>query len=609
MKKRIIKTEMETENHSNGTKRKSRTGKRSLWKIGVLLLAVILSVTGCKKDKETPPEVSIEEKVEQAFETIKLTADSILLSDDPIVGFEAIVEEYRKIDGVDSIENGANGIFVKFISGEMVGWFIPPEFTPSIIDEMSVQNIKSSIKQSHSTRAFTPKSVCLLDQQDGEARDQKLRDSCLSALEHAFSVNNWSVTKKIGQQVTLDFVANHLADYDAIYYIAHGIDAHGKTWILTNGRINNTIGQGNNLIRVFPRTNLINGTIVMESKYAFCGDFIRHYYTPGSFTGDIIYMVACQSMGSAGSTNLSMARAFTDHGGASVYIGWDETNWSGEEAGKNIYEVLLQGKTLGETWQWLSQNRPDLMLNTRTVLNHSRMRRGLPLLPAGAHFDADLMYYPPSADTVRLVNPNITMIADTAVNISFSLKTLGSVTLYWGDGNFQKFPQAGDDILCEHTYTAPFIDQTIRIEGRVEILKCINNKLSVLDVSNSPALKQLWCSTNKLSVLDVSKNPLLIYLACINNKLTALDVNKNTILKELYCGKNAITSLNVSNNTILTILECRNNKLEKEALNSLFNSLHDNWSGEQKRVIINDNPGAGDCDRRIALDKGWSFAL
>ena len=95
----------------------------------------------------------------------------------------------------------------------------------------------------------------------------------------------------------------------------------------------------------------------------------------------------------------------------------------------------------------------------------------------------------------------------------------------------------------------------------LNILRCTDNQLTALDVSENTALTKLNCCFNKLTSLDVSKNTALTILECNANRLTSLDVSKNTALTELNCSVNELTSLDVSKNTALTILYCNDNQL------------------------------------------------
>ena len=93
-------------------------------------------------------------------------------------------------------------------------------------------------------------------------------------------------------------------------------------------------------------------------------------------------------------------------------------------------------------------------------------------------------------------------------------------------------------------------------------LKCSENQLTELDVSQNKELEYLDCVGNQLTELDVSQNPALKYLHCSDNQLTELDVRSNTALERLLCQKNQLTSLDVSQNTNLVRLSCSDNKID-----------------------------------------------
>jgi hypothetical protein len=68
------------------------------------------------------------------------------------------------------------------------------------------------------------------------------------------------------------------------------------------------------------------------------------------------------------------------------------------------------------------------------------------------------------------------------------------------------------------------------------------NRVTSLDVSKNPLLRDLICAENQLRVLDVSKNSALYWLSCFSNQLTALDVSGKTALYYLDCRYNYIRS-------------------------------------------------------------------
>ena len=136
-------------------------------------------------------------------------------------------------------------------------------------------------------------------------------------------------------------------------------------------------------------------------------------------------------------------------------------------------------------------------------------------------------------------------------------------------------------------------------------LGCSGNQLTSLDVSKNAALTSLVCFNNRLTSLDVSKNTKLTNLRCYGNQLTSLDVSKNAALSDLLCHINRLTSLDVSKNTVLTLLSCNDNQLTSNALNVLFETLHNNASEREKTIYIGGNLGTETCTRSIAEKKGW----
>ncbi|MFY0650453.1 MAG: DUF5018 domain-containing protein [Cyclobacteriaceae bacterium] len=92
-------------------------------------------------------------------------------------------------------------------------------------------------------------------------------------------------------------------------------------------------------------------------------------------------------------------------------------------------------------------------------------------------------------------------------------------------------------------------------------LRCFNNTISLLDLSENTALEYLDCSGNQLTSLIISPESPITYLHCKVNQLTVLDVSSNTMLKDLNCFNNQLTSLDVSNNTELEHLQASGNRI------------------------------------------------
>ena len=95
----------------------------------------------------------------------------------------------------------------------------------------------------------------------------------------------------------------------------------------------------------------------------------------------------------------------------------------------------------------------------------------------------------------------------------------------------------------------------------LEILECMGNQLTTLDVTKLTNLTVLVCNGNQLTTLDVTGLTNLTTLICSGNQLTALDVTKLTNLTDLECNDNQLVSLDVSTLEELEYLWCHGNKM------------------------------------------------
>ena len=171
-----------------------------------------------------------------------------------------------------------------------------------------------------------------------------------------------------------------------------------------------------------------------------------------------------------------------------------------------------------------------------------------------------------------------------------------NLTIDWGDGEVRKITDATSNI-----FSRSYSDTS---ERRITI--------------TGDNIKSLMCRNSQLTALDVSRNTALEDLDCRNNQLTTLDVSNNTALTRLDCNYNQITKLDVSENSALILISCVGNQLTAPVLNDLFRILP-NYSGLDgigAAIFIStrinpgsefNNPGTLDCDRSIAVKKGWVF--
>ena len=89
-----------------------------------------------------------------------------------------------------------------------------------------------------------------------------------------------------------------------------------------------------------------------------------------------------------------------------------------------------------------------------------------------------------------------------------------------------------------------------------------HNRLTTIDLSNNTKLTYLAVDRNQITSLDVSGLPLLEKLMFQHNKkITSIDVSHNPALKELYCHNCSLADLDLSANPALTLLRCYSNDI------------------------------------------------
>jgi len=228
--------------------------------------------------------------------------------------------------------------------------------------------------------------------------------------------------------------------------------------------------------------------------------------------------------------------------------------------------------------------------------------------------------------------PNQMTMTTQYSNVSIHMAGVGTVTFDWGDKTeIKTYPLLDYNNVgwqhYNHVYSGVSA-HTTTISGNgltwfscintgttqldvsrnpeLTVMSCADNPLKSLDVSSNTQLRTLFCHGNELTDLELSKNTELRILGCFGNDLTDLDVSNNTELVTLWCYSNQLSSLNFSFNSNLYFVNCHSNLLTSEALNALFETLHDNmFPGRIKIIYIGANPGTNDCNRSIAENKGW----
>jgi hypothetical protein len=372
---------------------------------GSFAKCLFMAVTGCMcflscdfiEDvfgKEEDDNTTKEEKVEKAYQKIKLTADSILLSDDPIAGFEKMKEKYKqskKYEFVKDMEVTDVGFFIELTNGYTKGWLIVPSDVQTSTYS-SPKQVLDKISDLKSTGYGPKKKIAIVN---CRSNDFVNRNDIAYEIASLFDNKDWEVVPIYGKQANLNFFRTKLNEYDVVYIDAHGFanskrsgivagnsEERGYT-ILTIEEIlsQQTLeNQGDITIRVFGGDSL---PTKLSTEPIITGDDITYNYSDASFHNSLIYLTSCNILRYP---ELFAARLIDK--GAGVVIGYDNNVSISPDAGKELLSSML--------------------------LNNYNLSQAYNELPAKYKYDyfeffpfsfrrCTLTYYPKTAGNYRLV--------------------------------------------------------------------------------------------------------------------------------------------------------------------------------------------------------------
>ncbi|MDR1593494.1 MAG: hypothetical protein LBS43_03270 [Prevotellaceae bacterium] len=313
----------------------------------ILMLSIALvMLNSCKKNKgedNTP----IEEKIEQAYQEIKATADAILLSDDP--NFYTLAQECEKREEVKKAEATDDGLMIEFTNGMIRGWLKTQNDSEN--PDYHAQQIRSAVKKSaqstqqNTTAGTANAKICIVNAvyNNEDPFFYQCRDS-VTNIANLFASKGWDVDIKNGEEASVMFYKNEMNNYDAIYNITHGTLGLDNTWIITGESLRNSNSDGyvtaNRQMAVIAMDEMRDGKEVVISYWALSGQFFSANYADKNFPNTFIYLVACHGL----EYPEQFAKIFVDNG-AKVVVGWDNSNCLGVYTGNVLLANILNNNT------------------------------------------------------------------------------------------------------------------------------------------------------------------------------------------------------------------------------------------------------------------------
>jgi hypothetical protein len=212
--------------------------------------------------------------------------------------------------------------------------------------------------------------------------------------------------------------------------------------------------------------------------------------------------------------------------------------------------------------------------------------------------------------------PNIMMTLTPKKGVvEFKLTGDCEMIIDWGDGpekttaTLTNGNRPGRPDKFSHTYSDNAVRTISIFADTIKQFECYAHEITMLDVSNCPALIRLSCYNNQITSLDVSKNTNLQRIHCNTNNIESLNVSNNPLLQVLHCYENKIETLDLSKNPKITSVECHGNRMSAEALDAMFESINTEKNHAAQKLTVKNNPGSADCNIQIAIDKKWNVEM
>jgi uncharacterized protein YfaP (DUF2135 family) len=292
-----------------------------------------------------------QQRIQSAYEAVSASADSVLVTDDPSRGFDAMLASYREIAGVEDAWLTDEALFVKYEDGGIVSWYlaedpiVPPYFPQgSELDWRAAERPPAALMG-----PIGRQDVLLMNQVSNDERFHHV-NRITNELNSTLAGNGFTVAQRDNEDIELGFLDSELSDYGLIFITTHGMYDGTHHWFLTGERgsllelmtvrlldwINDRVAIGKTRERHGARS-------VVVSYFKVSNDFIDHHYGAGDFPNSLVYFNACQIfMG-----NNQMGEVFASKG-AQATVGWTESQCSGHFTGQMLIDAMVGGLTLGE---------------------------------------------------------------------------------------------------------------------------------------------------------------------------------------------------------------------------------------------------------------------
>jgi hypothetical protein len=342
---------------------------------GLLILAVILTVSCHKKEEPVFNEDRMEEVCKRVEEATSLISEYYHRSNS-IEDFLLCADDILQVDGVEDLYANETNVVVRIAGfGKIIYLF---EDSDRLIEEdddnlvsneynkgtlfASDSNFEPNTKALSTPNAYLDfmevKKICVVNQQASD-EGRKRKNSAMDLTARMFQACGFPVF--LNNYPTISFFGNELFNYDIVFINTHGCydwnddEKQGYHWIATAEelRTNDAGGIDSESMKpylIYPddQVTVLTGSEVRD------GDSLEVYHLAVSefyisasraqfsnYGNSIVFMGACESL----LNGEELGDAFREKG-AGLYFGYDAKSHYGAYAGLNLFSHALSGMSI-----------------------------------------------------------------------------------------------------------------------------------------------------------------------------------------------------------------------------------------------------------------------
>lgn len=308
------------------------------------------------------------EKIAEYVVEVSEKVDPLFMECETIEELATHLDKIKNMNGVADAWVTNTALFVETEGGFPLSWLYTPD-----VDEEGAEAAVAAISENELVKSRTVSwdeheymgdfnEVCIVNQQANDKSRDFLKPQYQTLVAN-FKNAGFKVEAIDGEEMDVKFMRESLASYDILFLITHGsYDGRGGHWILSGEEVWNKefmtwmlLGDGLKGFGYATIKEIRDGKPEEVCYVKFSESFFNNSMS-GTFDKSIIFNVSCQSL----KENNSLAKAFISRG-ASVYVGYDESDNIGHEAGRLFYESMLLGMTVKEAGtnlpEWCRINR------------------------------------------------------------------------------------------------------------------------------------------------------------------------------------------------------------------------------------------------------------